>query len=165
MKRRSAGWSSYVTASVLAAGVLFVFWVFQYYGPQSAVRRYQVLVSNISSYLPDEEQLSDGRAPGESWALVTARDLAELDRLTLEPLDDPSTVRLLDLVRPYAYARARYDIPRVDYPNPSKALAVTVYQVPGYRPNAMVYVVQREGTTWKINSSETLQVLRDLLGR
>lgn len=135
---------AFVAAAALASLTLGVFAPLQNYGPESAVRRF-----NVALLRHDPLDLQR----------VTEQDLRTADANELAR-------RVLSLLR----AGASFQLVRMERQS-SQVRAVVVYTVPsnpsvspGKVQFPMVYVVEKTGRVWRINASKTLTILRDRLG-
>ena len=125
--------ASAIAAAVLALGTLGVFIRLQEYGPESAIRKFH-------------QALQRGSLPA-------------LQRVTEEDVNAPG-VQLL-AIRVAAYLRAggnRFRILRTDR-TPTEVRAAVAYTAPGGPPQYMVWVVNRQGRTWKVSARKTAQVM------
>jgi hypothetical protein len=146
---------SYLSAGGISAVTLFVFWAFQNFGPDSAVRRLHVVVERINRYIPPEMPVQP--------RLLKPLDAYELSALCVNGVSDPATEWMIDeLVRPRLYARSKYSIYRTQYESFNKATTVMLYEIPGGK-GADVYVLrkQRDGP-WQIDANETAKLWSDL---
>jgi hypothetical protein len=149
-ERTKLRWS-FASAVALSLITLFVFLVFQNFGPESAVRRLHAVTYRIADYIPREEAFD--------LQLVKLSDLAELRAVTLA--NDPQALKgLIEILRISAYTRARYEIVRLDYQTPSLVVAVVQYNQPGAEePQFFVWIVKLDGRTWKIDPAATVKLM------
>ena len=127
-----------VAAIVLAIGVLGLFMRLQEYGPESAVRRFHQAISRGA--LPDLQRVTveDVRSP-----LVRGfvRDVAGL---MAQGVNRPPRILRTDRT-------------------PNQVRAAVAYPLPGGQPFYMVWVVERQGRTWKVSVENTRRVIQDAL--
>ncbi|HSI73696.1 MAG TPA: hypothetical protein VK934_11020 [Fimbriimonas sp.] len=155
MRRDRAVLLSYLSAGALAALTLFVFWAFQNFGPDSAIRKLHVVVERVNQYLPAEQPF-DPR-------LIEPVDSYEIGELVVDPIGSPSVRWLIDgLIRPRLYAKAKYSLYATKYEGVDRATTVVLYEIPRIK-GAIVYVLRKpERKPWQVDASETAKLLRDL---
>lgn len=129
--------SSAIAAAALAVITIFVFWVLQDYGPESAIRRFHDAVLN--------------------------RDPVALAQVTAEALNDPNVVHLEQNVVQLAQAGANYRILRMDR-GPRRVAAEVQYSLPDGRTGTTMWVVVKQNRVWRVEASETGQYFRRTLG-
>jgi hypothetical protein len=129
----------YISAGLLAALVLFVFWTLRHYGPESAIRRFHVAA-----------------------ALGDDRDLAQVSR---QPPDSSNVVLLKNLVGNWLRGGGRYRLVRMER-TPNRVLGHVAYVDPiGAPRNAMLWVVEkRPHGPWMVDADKTYNLLRRRLG-
>jgi hypothetical protein len=146
---------SYLSAGAVACLTLFVFWAFQNFGPESAVRRLHAVVSRIDSYLPPDQPFNP--------ELLKPEDSFELGDLVTESINSPSVHWLIDgLIRPRLVAQAKYSVYTTKYESVDRATTVMLYEVPGVK-GAVVYVLRKPAQRpWQVDAFETAKLLREL---
>lgn len=123
-------------ALVLSLVTLSVFYVLRDYGPESAIRRFH-------------------RA-------VRIGDPNELARVTEQPIGSPPVQELVGWVNQMNLIGGRYQLLRVER-QPREVYAALAYQGPNGESYATVWVVEKRGTSWKIDAARTATILRDKL--
>ncbi len=160
MDQRRSRALSYLSAGLLAAVTLFVFFVLQNYGPESAVRRFHAAVSRV-------KVSPDGRYDMPYSAAE------ELQRVTMQRIGTASVGYLVRFTSERFAAGGTFQIVRVERgtENSNQMLAAVVYRIPGYLPDAAIWVVEqpRDGegmrsSDWKVNADGTANAIRDHLG-
>ena len=121
-------------AAILAVGTIATFDRLMDYGPASALRRFHVA--------------------------TIERNLVELQRVSKEPLTDPSLRQLEGIVIENYVAGAKFEVARMDL-SQSQVRAAVLYRVGNQIPVPMVFVLDRDGTSWKVNATRTLAVLQE----
>jgi len=164
---------SYLVASLLALITLFVFYVLQNYGPESAVRRFH---SIGLSALDDQ----DPRYPVQ-YAMLSRGAKRELGEITTGKSVVESTTFLLQaIVRPLELSRGSYRIARIDYQEPNQVTVAVLYELPvrqlfrdaegnqsmrelGNQTRVMVWIVNSgDDGQWRINSYQTEKVFHEM---
>lgn len=130
--RRSSLW----TAGVLAFVVLFVFFVLQEYGPESAVRRFHRAVQT------------------KNWR--------EVQLVTKQPFEEWAVQRLVADVASLTQSPGSHRLVRMDR-SPGQVRAAVVYYHPRRLPVVRIWIVERFREGWKIDADKTLTTLRDAL--
>jgi hypothetical protein len=121
-------------ALALSFVTLSVFYVLQDYGPESAIRRFH-------------------RA-------VRIGDSNDLARVTEQPIGSPPVQELIAWVNQMNFIGARYQLLRVER-QPREVYAALAYVAPNNENYATVWVVEKRGTSWKIDAARTATILRD----
>lgn len=140
MQGRSPRFAAYGAAGVLAVVVLFVFFILQDYGPESAVRRFH-----------------EAAARG---------DLRTIQELTKRGSSDEATIRLASQLRFILISQgARYRLMRMDR-RPGEVGAEVAYVYPGGQVAGLYWIV-RKGPgerSWRIDVERTLNPMPMLGG-
>lgn len=127
--------NSWFVAAILAVGTVATFDRLLDYGPASALRRFHVA--------------------------IVADNPIELERVTKEPLSDPSLHQLERIVVRNYQAGAKFEVARMDL-SQSQVRAAVLYRVGNQMPVPMVFVLDREGTSWKVNATRTLATQQEI---
>jgi hypothetical protein len=125
---------SAVAAGVLAVLTLAVFYVLQDYGPASAIRRFD--------------------------AALLSNDAAGVQQVIDSPIGDPDLALIVDRLRPYLTQSSSPEVARIDRQQGRVRIAV-VYPLQNKDRFAMIWVVDKKGPLWKINTKLTAAVIRD----
>jgi hypothetical protein len=128
--------SAYLAAAALAVVTLFVFGTLQDYGPESAIRRFH--------------------------HAIATNNLDELQQVTEQPATS-SNVRQIVQTAAIVAQGVPYRIMKMDRSS-NEVRAAVVYTLPYGRQAAVVFVVDKEGRSWKIDADKTVTVLKDSLG-
>lgn len=127
-----------VVAAVLAFGVLGLFLRLQEYGPESALRKFHQAIER--------------------------RSLGDLQRVTREDVRSPEVQSLVARVGYYmAVGGNRFRILRTDR-TPNEVRAAVAYPLPGGPSPFVVWIVRRDGRTWKVDADATSRVMQDAFG-
>jgi len=127
----------YVAVAVLSLLTLGVFYVLQDYGPESAIRRFH--------------------------DAIVRGDGVELQRVTMEDIRSPN-VRLLARDVNNFLRNGAYQLVRMER-SQTQVKAAVVYRAKGSSELfPMIWVVEKQGSIWKVNADKTLTILRDNLG-
>lgn len=118
-----------LAASLLSLLTLSIFYRFQYYGPESALRIFN------DAILGDDKQ--------------------RLRSVTAEGVDDPNVQKLLLLTSEYLRNGARLRLDQMDLSVPRRATAYVTYVLPNRRQYGLIIVITKENRVWKINADQT----------
>ncbi|MCO5297764.1 MAG: hypothetical protein M9921_12985 [Fimbriimonadaceae bacterium] len=137
MKPSIRGADAWIASGLLAVLTLSVFWVLQYYGPESAIRRFHVA--------------------------TLSGDLAELQQVTSEDVGDPAVLSLREKVYLIAKAGGTFELGRMGLDGRSVTAEVR-YRIPRLGILVTVWLVQKPPSDnhWKINATRTLANFRAL---
>lgn len=135
MKSGLRGADAWLASGLLAVLTLSVFWVLQYYGPESAIRRFHVA--------------------------TLSGDLDELQQVTAEDVGNPAVLALREKVYVIANAGGTFELGRMGLDGRSVAAEVR-YRVPRLGILVTVWLVQKPANDshWKINATRTLANFR-----
>jgi hypothetical protein len=148
---------SILSSLSLTVLTLFVFWAFQNYGPESALRRFHSVLARVNTYVPPTVPFS-----GEALEPI---DRYELASLSSDPLNSPSERWLIDgLVRAALYSQAKVSIQRLVFRSSREAVAVVLYEFPKGTKGAAVFVLTKANRAWVVNASQTRELFRDMSG-
>ena len=127
---------AYLSAGILALLTLGVFYVLQDYGPESAIRKFHVAAA--------------------------AGDAGALQSVTQQPVRTQEVQILAAKVRRLLGEGYRYQVLRMDR-SPTQVRAAVVYTV-GNIELPEIWVVEKDGRSWKIDAFTTEGIQRDSLG-
>ena len=130
--------SAAAAAAVLALGVLGLFLRLQEYGPESALRKFHQAIER--------------------------RSLPDLQRVTIEDVRSPEVQNLVARVGAYmAVGGNRFRILRTDR-TPNEVRAAVAYPLPNGATPFVVWIVERQGRTWRVSADATSRVMQDAFG-
>ena len=121
-----------LAAGVLAALTLGAFYILQDYGPVSAVRRFHTALAR--------------------------KDLAAIQQVVEEPVKDESVQYLFSELAPKLQEGVQPQLARTDRQGDQDDVVV-VYNLPEGSALAIVWIVDRRGSLWKINARLTAEAL------
>lgn len=126
---------SWFAAAILAVGTIAVFDRLHDYGPASAIRRYHnALLEN---------------------------NVVELGRVTSEATSDPNSIELATRTIDLLKQSENFEVARMDIGG-SRVRAVVLYKIRNQIVRPDVFVLDREGSSWKVNAKVTLFVRQEL---
>lgn len=125
-----------LAACILAVLTLGAFFILQDYGPDSAVRRFH-------------EALRRG-------------DPAELQQVVDEPISDQTVQYVCAFVKPLLQEGDQIQLARTDRQGDQDDVVV-VYRRPNGQTLAIVWIVDRRASIWKINARLTAEALAESL--
>jgi hypothetical protein len=152
------GPSSIAAAIGLALITLFVFFVLQDFGPESTARRFNSMGDRLVSYIPPTVHCK--------LSLLRDKEARELADISVNFPNDPRLQFLLDQVRDMAYSHASFEIVRLDYRNPSLAIAVVRYRPAGEQDSAYsIWIIELKDNAWRINPQKTYETFMQMRGQ
>ena len=149
------GWS-YLAAGVLAFVTLGVFYVLQYYGPESVVRRLHTVGLSMDQYV-------DARIPFQP-SLLNRKDRNELAESTTASAPQDLAFLMDNVIRPIGVLNGNYQIARIDYQHSDQVTLAVLYRYPFQPPAAMVWIVTLDNGNWKVNVAQTVNTIREMRG-
>jgi hypothetical protein len=129
MARNSSKIASTVASLLLSAITLGTFYALRNYGPESAIQRFH--------------------------AAALSGDKSEIARVTLQNPQDPTVLRLEQLVIDAAQQHASAQVQDVQR-GPHRVIVWIAYLLPGQEQDIYWVVDQTRASRWAVNSRETL---------
>lgn len=126
-----------LAAVALAVLTLGTFFQFRDFGPQSTIRRWH--------------------------EAVAVKDLDTINNLTVGGWANPNTQGLANLIFNFLRAGAKYDIVAIRKPQ-SKVVVAVEYRFGNGMSRPLVWYLQKEDDTWKVNAEDTATSLSRQLG-
>ena len=136
MKITVAKLPSVIAAAVLAVMTLAVFYILQDYGPASAIRRFHAALAK------DDK----------------AGELLVVDC----PIGDPNLAFIINQIRPFVSRGIQPQVARMDR-QPGSVRVAVVYTAQNHERYAIIWIVDKKGSLWKIDTKLTAAVLRNNL--
>ena len=150
-----------LAAAVLAVITLVAFFILQDYGPVSAVRRFHEALRR--SNLPAVQQ---ALASGDAAAFIQrlgSGNAATIQQVSEEPVGDPSVQYMALHLSPLILQGIQPQLAKTEREG-ERDDVVVVYHLPNGEMLAIVWIVDRKGSIWKINAQETAEALYESLG-